>query len=74
MIRNDIKTLVDRLGITPYKFWKETGLAKDTAYGLYKKPEYIPKKDVMERLAVTYGWQPGQYIYYDFGKTANCQE
>ena len=66
MIKNDVKTLVDRMGITKYRFWKDTGLSRDTAYKLYNKPEYIPKKHVMEKLAETYGWQPGQYLYYDF--------
>ncbi len=66
MIRNDIKALVDRMGITRYRFWKDTGLSRETAYRLYDEPNYIPKKDVMEKLAETYGWQPGQYLYYDF--------
>ena len=66
MLKNDIKTLVDRLGITRYRFWKDTGFNQRTAYALYDNPSYIPKKEVMERLAKIYGWQPGQYLYYDF--------
>ena len=66
MLKNDIKTLVDRMGITRYRFWKDTGLSRQTAYELYDNPDRIPKQDVMERLAETYGWQPGQYLYYDF--------
>ena len=77
MIRNDIKALVDRMGITRYRFWKDTGLSRETAYRLYDEPNYVPKKDVMEKLAETYGWQPGQYLYYDFSAivtSKNSQE
>ena len=74
MIKNDIKSLVDRMGISKYRFWKDTGLSKDTAYSLYNKPGYIPRKDVMEKLAETYGWQPGQYLYYDFSNSLAQKE
>ena len=73
MIRNDIKALVDRMGITRYRFWKDTGLSRETAYRLYDEPNYVPKKDVMEKLAETYGWQPGQYLYYDFSAIVNSK-
>lgn len=64
MIKNDIKTLVDRKGITTYQFCKDTGLSINTAYSLYNNRGYIPRKEVMEKIAKAYGWQPGQYIYY----------
>jgi len=62
MIRNDLKKLIDAKGITPYEFWKKTGLHKATAYRLYKDAEYIPGKEVMEVIAKKYGWVPAWYI------------
>ena len=62
MIRNDLKRLLDQKGITPYRLHKEAGIHKATALKLYHDREYIPRPDVMDKLAETYGWQPGWYI------------
>lgn len=62
MIRNDLRRLLDQKGINAYRLHKETGIHKATALRLYHDPEYIPRPDVMEKLADTYGWQPGWYI------------
>ena len=64
MIRNNLKTLIDSQGITRYRFWKTTGLNRDTAYRLYNDPSYIPGPEVMDRIAEIYGWLPGAYLYY----------
>ncbi len=64
VIRNRIKLMVDQAGITRYQFWKETGLAQNTAYRLYDDPTYIPGEPVMEKICSRYGWQPGDYIIY----------
>jgi hypothetical protein len=64
MIINDIKSLVDRQKITRYRFWKETGFNRETAYRLYDDPTYIPGKEIMDRIAKVYGWPPGAYIFY----------
>jgi hypothetical protein len=64
MVYNDLKRLVERRGITRYKFWKDTGLNRETAYKLIDDPSYIPGKDVMEKIARVYGWTPAQYIDY----------
>lgn len=64
MIYNDLKRLIERRGITRYKFWKETGLNRETAYKLIDDSSYIPGKDVMEKIAKVYGWTPAQYIDY----------
>lgn len=63
-IRNRIKHMVDQAGITRYQFWKETGLAQNTAYRLYDDPTYIPGEPVMEKICSRYGWQPGDYVIY----------
>lgn len=64
MIRNDLKRLLDQKGITPYRLHKQTGIHKATALKLYHDRQYIPRPDVMEKLAEVYGWQPGWYISY----------
>jgi hypothetical protein len=64
MMRNNIKQLIDQQQISRYKFWKQTGLNRETAYRLYDDPTYIPGADVMEKIAVAYGWQPGMYVFY----------
>jgi len=64
MITNNIKSLIDQRGITRYRFWKDTGLNRETAYRLYDDPYYIPGADIMDRIAKKYGWQPGMYIFY----------
>lgn len=64
MMMNDIKRLIDQQGITRYQFWKTTGLNRETAYRLYEDSAYIPGAEVMEKIARTYGWQPGMYVFY----------
>jgi len=64
MVLNDLKRLMDENRITPYRFWKDTGLHKATAYKLYEDPSYIPGREVMEKIARAYGWEPKSYITY----------
>jgi hypothetical protein len=64
VIRNDIKYLIDRQKITRYRFWKDTGLNRETAYRLYDDPSYVPGAEVMDKIAKTYGWHPGAYLFY----------
>lgn len=47
---NTIKEFIDSRGMTPYQFWKATGLAQATAYRLYKNPADIPSGSVMEAI------------------------
>lgn len=64
MIRNELKRLLDQKGLTPYRLHLQAGIHKTTALKLYHDPEYIPRPDVMEKLAKTYGWHPGWYVTY----------
>ena len=50
MIRNNLKALMDAQQITRYRFWKDTGVNRDTAYRLYNDPNYIPGAEVMDNL------------------------
>lgn len=61
-VKNRIKLLLDRNNKTRYQFWKDTGLAQNTAYRLCDDPTYIPGATVMDKLFVAYGWQPGDYL------------
>jgi DNA-binding Xre family transcriptional regulator len=64
-VKNCIKYLIDSKSETRYQFWKKTGLAQNTAYRLYDDSEYIPGKDVIEKICRVYGWKPGDFIVYD---------
>lgn len=64
--KNKIKELLDSKQITRYQFWKDTGLAQNTAYRLYDDSSYIPGSSVMYKIYLAYSWQPGIYLY--------CQE
>ena len=61
--KNKIKDLLDSENTTRYQFWKDTGLAQNTAYRLYDDPSYIPGSSVMYKIFLAYGWQPGMYLY-----------
>ncbi|MBW4511737.1 MAG: helix-turn-helix transcriptional regulator [Scytonematopsis contorta HA4267-MV1] len=64
-VKNRIKQLIDSRSETRYKFWKKTGLAQNTAYRLYDDPEYIPGKEVIEKICFVYDWIPGDFIVYE---------
>ena len=63
-IRNQIKKLVDGMNKTRYQFWKETGLAQNTAYRLYDDPTYVPGPSVMDKISKRYNVQPGVYLLF----------
>lgn len=47
---NTIKQFVDSREMTPYHFWKVTGIAQATAYRLYKNPSDIPSGNVLDAI------------------------
>ncbi len=57
-------TALDAKNLTRYQFWKDTGLAQNTAYRLYDDPTYIPGGTVMDKIPGFYGIQPGEYLEY----------
>lgn len=61
-MRNKIKPFLDGQRITPYQFWKRTGIAQRTAYDLYNLPEQYPARDVMEKICSTFRVQPGELL------------
>lgn len=64
MIQNNLKHWLDQKGITPYRLHKEAKIHKTTALKLYRDPFYIPRPEVMDKIAEVYGIQPGWYIFY----------
>jgi DNA-binding Xre family transcriptional regulator len=61
-IRNKIKRFLAIRGTTVYRFWKDTGIAKSTAYDLVATPERIPDASVLEKLCGTYKVQPSEFL------------
>ncbi|NJR55412.1 MAG: helix-turn-helix transcriptional regulator [Acaryochloris sp. CRU_2_0] len=49
---------------TPYRFWQESGIGRDTAYRMYNDPTYIPGSGALSKICVTYGLQPGDFLIY----------
>ena len=65
-MRNRVKPLVDDLNLTPYKFAQEVGIAYNTAYRLYNKPDKLPDIGVVEKICRRFpGTQPNDVIYYE---------
>lgn len=62
MMRNKIKSFLDRNGITPYKFKQDTGISLQTAYALYNNPNRIPRMSVLDKICETYQIQPGEIL------------
>lgn len=58
-MKNHIRDLIDRKGISVYQFRKDTGIASRTAYDLYNKPEHLPSPDVLRKICDAYEVQPG---------------
>lgn len=69
-VRNRIKEFLDQRPdpvsdnpfTSAYRFWKETGLSRPTAYRLVADPSYIPTGDVLEKICETYRLQPGDLL------------
>ena len=64
-VKNLIMQLLEQHDITRYRFWKDTGLSRATAYRLCDDPSYIPTGDVIEKICRAYGCQPGDFIIYE---------
>ena len=54
MMRNRIAELIDRLGVTAYRFAEETGITKNTVYDLKNRPEQFPTAGVFDRIIRAY--------------------
>ncbi len=50
---------------SPYRFWQETGIGRDTAYRMYNDPEYIPTSKALNKICSTYKIQPGAFLLWE---------
>ena len=53
-MRNKIKELIERLGISAYRFSENTGIPKNTVYLLRNKPDQYPSSGICDRIIDTY--------------------
>lgn len=63
-MRNRIAELLKERGITAYRFWQETKVARATAYRLAADPDYVPTGDILEKICSTYRVQPGEILIW----------
>lgn len=47
-LRLKVRDVLDQHGITPYRFWKESGLAQATAYKLVDETADLPTGSTLE--------------------------
>lgn len=50
---------------SPYRFWQQTGIGRDTAYRMYNDPTYIPTSKVLNKICNTYKIQPGSFLVWE---------
>ncbi|MFM6451271.1 MAG: helix-turn-helix domain-containing protein [Planktothrix sp.] len=61
-VRNKIKEFCSNRAITPYRLWKDAGLAPKTAYDLYNNPSQLPSSSVLSKICDTYEVQPSELL------------
>jgi DNA-binding Xre family transcriptional regulator len=63
-VRNRLNEFIKERGITAYRFWKDTGLSRPTAYRVCSDPEYPLAGEVLDKICDTYQIQPGAILYW----------
>lgn len=63
-MQNKIGQLIKSLGITPYRFAKETGINQTTVYSLKNNPHKFPREAVWDRIIATYKVEPNDIVEY----------
>lgn len=53
-MRNRVSDLIQRLGVTAYRFAEDTGISKNTVYLLKNKPSQFPSGEIFDRIIGTY--------------------
>ncbi len=67
MVRNKVKEFLESRGLTVYRFQKDTGIARRTAYDLTNKPDQLPAQPVLTKICDTYEIQPGEILEWSKG-------
>jgi DNA-binding Xre family transcriptional regulator len=63
-VKNRIGEFIKERGITAYRFWKDTGLARPTAYRVCADSTYPLAGDVLNKICTAYKIQPGEILYW----------
>jgi hypothetical protein len=50
---------------SPYRFWQDTGIGRDTAYRMYNDPTYIPTSKALNKVCSAYKIQPGDFLAWE---------
>jgi DNA-binding Xre family transcriptional regulator len=68
-IKQFLDTRPDPIGGTsstsPYRFWQDTGIGRDTAYRMYNDPTYIPTSKALNKICGAYRIQPGSFLSWE---------
>lgn len=50
---------------SPYRFWQDTGIGRDTAYRMYNDSTYIPTSKALNKICSAYKIQPGAFLLWE---------
>ncbi len=50
---------------SPYRFWQDTGIGRDTAYRMYNDPTYVPTSKALNKICSAYRIQPGTFLIWE---------
>jgi hypothetical protein len=53
-VKNKIKELIDKKGISVYRFQRDVRIAPGTAYSLYNNPNQLPSSNVISKICDAY--------------------
>ena len=63
-VRNRLKEEIDSRRWSKYRFWKETKLARVTAYRLIDDPSHNVTAEVIDSVCRALNIQPGEWLQY----------
>lgn len=70
-MRNKLGELIQKLGVTPYRFAEQTGISKNTVYLLKNNPSQFPSGEVFDRVISRYNVTPSDIVeWYPEDRTA----
>ncbi len=50
---------------SPYRFWQDTGIGRDTAYRMYNDSTYVPTSKALNKICNAYKIQPGAFLVWE---------
>lgn len=63
-VKNRLKEFIKERQISTYRFWKDTGLSRPTAYRACKDSDYPLAGEVLDKICDAYKIQPGEILYW----------